>query len=802
MSGVIVLNDKYSPSYDPSATCPVHGDEDHGDCAVCQKAARKKDPKWEPQVSVEEALGSRYDYDAYVVMYSIDGEPTCPRLGKASPLSLQASGLKLRMRLMLLDIDGPNHTATPAWRAHTLKAISALPYPTAWYETKNGMRVCWACDLSLHEWTEQRAILVRSLKSAGVEADPEAKGWYRLHRTPYIRRDGRVETPRTFGLAQLPPLPSRGLAQYGPGHNPFSAIGEAQIPLNQTMRSTTTTGSRNNTLTRIAGRLRLDGVSIPMLRQRLIDHNETRFTSPIPRCEIEAILESAQAWTSHVDAREAANPNEEPFSRADPLTTGSERELLERIRDDLQATREGAPLIHAEGGLHRWRLTQWRPLTAETVRNLVGMRYERWPVNLPDDKDGNPRTKPAIISHNKATAVAKMLQDALAAESEHIEEGTSWFDHAPKGAPFQNGWLSTDRTLTPHQYTNRNQHVLQAAYKPNSVPDLFINKLLRGCLRDHSNTEGTIQMLREWFGLALLGQSTRYQTALMFSGGGNNGKSTILNVILNLFQGRSCSLTPQAMADPRCTPLLKGAHLNVITECPSADLMVSEEIKAAISGDPITANPKHQQPYTFRPKAGMVFAANELPPVRDMTDGFFRRFMVVDFNRRFLPSEVDRHLEHVIKATEMDEVASWLVDGGLDALSRDSLFVPPEVRAATQKWRSSANKVSQFIEEHLQELIAKPPMTGSQLYQRFKMWHMDTGGAARMMGRTTFYKKLAYVTEATLVRNQSNGSVTVQFQGALKEVATPVPPTGHQRAPDSAQHKARQMLAERAVLSK
>lgn len=767
LSAVIVCS-PHEFGFDPTATCPTHDMRDEGDCRMCYKAARKRDPEWHPQVSPELALATHWDYDAHIASYTLEGA-SCPRLNKKSLPALKDEGMEPRMVLMLIDLDGPDHQATPQWRASTLRAIQTLPMPTAWYETQNGMRLCWRTpELTLQEWSTQRSALARLLHAHGIVTDPAANGWNRLMRLPNVKRDNRNITGRSFGTAQLPQLELPAAAPA----NPFAAIGNASAPIQQIMRSTQSQGSRNNTLTRIAGRLRADGMPLPLIRERLIQHNLTRFSTPLPPEEVDNIVGSAAGWTTHVQAREAANPYEEPYSRTDPLTSGAERELLERIRDDLQATVTGAPLIWAEGSLHRWRQTQWRPLTAATVRNLVGVRYERWPIMQAPDKDGNPRTKPAIISHNKAAAVAKMLQDALEAEdAERQTAQVSWFDDAPLGAPFQNGWLTPDHKLTQHEYTNRNQHIIPADYQPNSRPPLFVDKLLGGCLRDHNDPEGAIQLIREWFGLALLGQCTRFQTALMFSGGGNNGKSTVLNVILALFQGRHCSLTPQSLSDPRLTPLLHGAHLNVITECPSAELMVAEEIKAAISGDTITANPKNLAPFAYRPRAGHVFAANELPPVRDMTEGFFRRFKVIDFNRRFLEHEIDRDLQHAIITTELDQVASWLVDGGLQALERDSLTIPLAVTQATQRWRSSANKVAQFIDEYRQEFTITGTVPAAQLYQRYKMWHADTGGAGKLMGRYTFYRKLTYVDGVSLDRSQDKKTgTTAVFKKLLKAV--------------------------------
>ncbi len=754
---VAVFPTKYFASLDHQAVCPRHGTSDHGDCKDCTRAQVKRDPPWTPQGGLEDALDIQYDTDAHVSQYAISGSDQTPRLGVKSLPYLEENGMEVQMTCYFFDVDGPDHKAPQAWRDEQLRRIGGLGCPVSWYETNGGYRLVWRTEtpLDLQTWAERRAILAHWLHTEHkIETDPRARGWHTLFRLPATEREGTPNLPglRSGGLAQVPtaPRPKK------PTTNPFDHIQQAKVPLSQIAHSGAPAGQRNATLTRMAGRWRRAGMTPEQVAVLLQDWNQRKCTPPLPNQEVEQIAQSASNWPAPQEKTHT------PTADQTPLQSGSERELMTRIHQDLNTTPTNAPLIYAEGAVYRHQADHWEQVHPAYIRDQLGAMYEGFPIALSPDKDGNPRTKLVRISHRISKAVEQMLTDHLS----HAPENQDWFQDAPTGVAFENGWVTPNHPEPqPHHWLNKNRYVLPHQYTPNTdPPKLFVDTLLKGCLRDHQDTQGAIQFLQEWFGVTLLGQATKFQTAIMLSGGGNNGKSTLLNIVGHLFQGRRSALTPQKMGDARYLHMLSSALINIITECPAAELMLSEEIKAAISGDEMTANPKHKQPFTFRPFCGHIFAANALPPVRDMSHGFFRRFKVIDFNRRFLEHEVDRDLERKIIEQEIDAVASWLVDGGLRAIRRGDLFIPEAVTLATKAWKSESSAVALWVQEQ-QGRIKHGQVT--QLFERFKAWSAENN--YRPMGRNTFSKRLA-TADGVEVKKSRNGT-WVEFKAAVMEVA-------------------------------
>jgi putative DNA primase/helicase len=58
-------------------------------------------------------------------------------------------------------------------------------------------------------------------------------------------------------------------------------------------------------------------------------------------------------------------------------------------------------------------------------------------------------------------------------------------------------------------------------------------------------------------------------------------------------------------------------------------------IKELTGGDTITAKQKFKDPFTFRNHSKLIAACNEVPETPDVTDGFFRRAVIINFPNSF-----------------------------------------------------------------------------------------------------------------------------------------------------------------------
>lgn len=144
------------------------------------------------------------------------------------------------------------------------------------------------------------------------------------------------------------------------------------------------------------------------------------------------------------------------------------------------------------------------------------------------------------------------------------------------------------------------------------------------------------QLIEEILGWCLV-PDTRFETAVMLTGEGKNGKSVFLDLIAALLGEENVShVALQDLEENRFKAAqLYGKLANVFADLDTRALLSSSMFKTLTTGDPIDAERKFVQSFTFRSYAKLLFSANKIPSSRDRTYAFYRRWIIVPFNRTF-----------------------------------------------------------------------------------------------------------------------------------------------------------------------
>jgi putative DNA primase/helicase len=306
---------------------------------------------------------------------------------------------------------------------------------------------------------------------------------------------------------------------------------------------------------------------------------------------------------------------------------------------------------------------------------------------------------------------------------------TGFFDEAGDGLTFANGYARATPSgvvLEAVDPSQRSTAALPWAYRRGAMPEAFVGAL-RACWRDEDDVEERIAFFRQFIGAALLGIATRYQVGVVLTGDGSNGKSTILDIVSALFGPELVTaIPPQDLSQEYRRAMLARARINVVSELPETEILESVAVKAVLTGDSITAREIREAPFRFRPRAAHLFAANELPGVRDMSHGFWRRWAILTFGREFTGDEVDTGIGERIIRTELEALASWAVDGAAELMARGRYQIPPSSVDAVHEWRHSADVVTRFLEDRTTETdLARTQL--SDLYAAFSQWCQQNG---------------------------------------------------------------------------
>jgi len=159
----------------------------------------------------------------------------------------------------------------------------------------------------------------------------------------------------------------------------------------------------------------------------------------------------------------------------------------------------------------------------------------------------------------------------------------------------------------------------------------------------------TLKAFKDWVGQkwALLFEIIGYtlyprydlHKAVMLIGEGSNGKSTYLRLLRNIVGPRNvASVSLQDLTDDSkrfTVAQLYHKLANIYADLPSTALGATGRFKILTGEDAICADRKFRDPVCFTNYAKLIFSTNELPRVFDMTEAFWRRWIVIEFPNKF-----------------------------------------------------------------------------------------------------------------------------------------------------------------------
>lgn len=367
----------------------------------------------------------------------------------------------------------------------------------------------------------------------------------------------------------------------------------------------------------------------------------------------------------------------------------------------------------------------WKSRTNEACRCDIKAFNRREYGPTRQDK-GNPPTRKKIrVSDSMCNSVLNLARYEISVRTN--DDSPGFFDDAPFGVLCNDVFLCADDAqirVEPCKPMHKQRAKLHIAYAHDAHAPMW-EKALEDWFGSDEDGMRKRALLAQFVGAALFGLSTRYQKALFILGGGGNGKSQLLDVIENLFpEPFREAIEPQKWSDPYSRDQLGGVRLNRVNEIPPKTITGGSDFKAIITGDPITAREIYKSPYTYRPRAAHIFTANELPGSTDITEGFWRRVVVLTMPKRFDgTAQTIPELAKKIIAAEMPGVLSWVVAGARRLLEQDAYTVPQSSIEAAQDWKDSCDPFGQWLSERTTPTKRSYERTkSSTLFQDWKDW--------------------------------------------------------------------------------
>ena len=216
--------------------------------------------------------------------------------------------------------------------------------------------------------------------------------------------------------------------------------------------------------------------------------------------------------------------------------------------------------------------------------------------------------------------------------------------------------------------------------------------------------------------------SVIYHCSFWGYGEGANGKG-VLSHVLEKLGGTACVPLNVGLLSREQYQLanLAGKRIALCSEINSTKNLIEDAyVKALISGDPMNVRQIRQEPFVLNPMVKLWLFTNELPPVADTSEGFWRRIMIVPFHRQFATNERILDLKERLNA-ELPGIFNWAMQGLKRLRDRGRFVLPSQVATATKEYRQDANPVALFIKD---ECYEGPDLKeqSSILYDAYKSW--------------------------------------------------------------------------------
>lgn len=310
----------------------------------------------------------------------------------------------------------------------------------------------------------------------------------------------------------------------------------------------------------------------------------------------------------------------------------------------------------------------------------------------------------------------------------------------------KNGLLDLNNfVLYPHRPDYISIVQLEAAFDPSAKADLFYEFVNRVLVPDE------IPVIEEVLG-SLLTPSMEYEKAILFYGEGQNGKSTMSDLILRFLGSQNVNgASLQDLTENRFAKAgLYGKMANIFPDESGRMIEDSKTFKTLVSGDNVNAEYKGKAAFTFKNRAKLIMSCNEIPKSRDKTDGNFRKYLIIEFPYKFDGKEIRRRLD------AWEGLASALLNVAITGLARlrEQGGFTETVRQAQliSNLRADSDSVYAFFRDRV-EWTDDPndKVTVGDLREAYELYCRDNGlipvnRKEYEKGRARYLKKLEYDT--------------------------------------------------------
>ena len=269
-----------------------------------------------------------------------------------------------------------------------------------------------------------------------------------------------------------------------------------------------------------------------------------------------------------------------------------------------------------------------------------------------------------------------------------------------------------------HEYIIPNQ--IPWKYNPDAVEAEIDNAMFDWCCGDAA----IYDLIEEIIGYSMI-RDNNFRRFFIIVGNKRNGKSIFLKVLTELIGQENCSCVSLEHLDTRfITTLLMNKLVNIGDDIEDTKISRTATLKKLVSGDALTVERKGRDPITLKSYATLIFSANVIPDMDDMTGAVKDRLIIIPFNNYF---SGDSDNPDILQELITDNNMEYLILAGLDGLKRlqkNKAFTAPKcVIDMMNHYTISNDPVAAFLDGLKEADIVMHPTT--EIYHNYETFCKD-----------------------------------------------------------------------------
>jgi len=612
---------------------------------------------------------------------------------------------------------------------------SDLP-PSIVVESSIGKFHCyWLVDnCSLEQFTN-----IQESLASKYQSDPTVKDLARVMRLPgfYHQKNKAVMTKI-----------NEQLSSKKSGLNIFDVIDRNGIEVSATKKkpqlsavsNTIAEGSRNMTLTKVAGAMKARNMSVEEIGEQLKNINQKRCMPPL---EIDEVLRIASSIGRYV-------PNDSNRSLEESLTdTGNAERFNNRYSSTVKYVHDWGKFIIFNG--HYWQVDNVNKVM-EFAKQIARDIYHEGAI-VDDMKLRNELSKHSLKSQQLSRL--KAMVDLTKSIPSMIVSSTA-LNNDDMLLCVKNGVVDLrDGSFREGRSEDYITQVAPVDFNSESKCPRFLRFLDETFVGSASSTMSEqismserrelIDYMQKSLGYCLTGE-TGEQCLFFAHGTGANGKTTLINLMLTMLGNDYSLQTPMDTLMVKSAGNSSSNHLARLqnirfvasTEVEEGARVSESLIKQMTGGDRIAARFLYKEFVEFTPRFKLFIAGNHKPIIKGDDLGIWRRIHLVPFEITVPAEKRDSTLPEQLRS-ELSGILNWLIQGCIK-WKQTGFKQPKLVEQAVSEYKEEMDTLGIWIDECC-KVGAGLMARGNEAYNSYQHWTIANG--FQSVCSPNFYRKLS-----------------------------------------------------------